>query len=109
MVYGVPGEPVVKPTVWALLSLRDEAERRENTISREWLVRNLAKFSGAGSVAVAKVCLEAYGWEWPTSAPNLKDLHARNEFLGSVPVMAWTCLALSPRKGWLGAKRGGAR
>jgi hypothetical protein len=107
MVYGVPGDPLIEPTVWALLSLRDEGDRRENVISLEWLERNLAKFPGPGSVALAKVCLEAYGREWPASAPSLKDLHARNEFLGSVPVMAWTCLALSPRRSWLGAE--GAR
>jgi hypothetical protein len=103
MVYGVPGDPLVEPTVWALLSLRDEADRRENEISLEWLERNLAKFPGPGSVALARICMEAYGREWPASAPSLKDLHARNEFLGSVPVMAWTCLAVSPRRSWLGA------
>jgi hypothetical protein len=106
MVYGVPGEPVVEPTVWALLSLRDEADRPENVLSLEWLERNLSTFSGPGSVALAKICLETYGREWPVNAPSLADLHARNEFLGSVPVMAWTCLALSPRRRWLRVSEG---
>jgi hypothetical protein len=101
MVYGVPGDPAVEPTVWALLSLRDEADRRENVMSLEWLERNLSKFSGAGSVALAKICLETYGKAWPPNAPILEDLYARNEFLGNIPVMAWTCLALSPRRGWV--------
>ena len=32
-VYGVAGEPLVVPTVWALLALRAQSARRENTES----------------------------------------------------------------------------
>ena len=104
MVYGVPGDPLAEPTVWTLLSLRDEPDRHENMISVEWLERNLAKLSGAGSVALARICLEMYGRTWPLTAPRLENLYSRNKFLESVPVMAWTCLALSPRSGWLCSK-----
>jgi hypothetical protein len=59
---------------------------------------------GPGSLALARICLEIYGRAWPEIAPKLGDLYETNEFLESVPVMAWTCLALSPRVGWLGAR-----
>lgn len=104
MVYGVAGDPLVEPTVWALLALRDEPDRRENVISLEWLEKNLTGTAGAGSLALAKICLETYGRKWPASAPDLKNLYATNAFLENVPVMAWTCLALSPQRDWLDAQ-----
>src|SRR5262244_362234 len=36
-VYGIAGEPLVVPTVWALLALRNQAERSENVLSLDWL------------------------------------------------------------------------
>ena len=103
MVYGVPGDPLIEPTVWALLALRDEPNRRENVISLEWLEKSVSGVLGAGSLALAKICLETYERDCPASAPNLRDVYETNEFLGNVPVMAWTCLALSPRSSWLRA------
>jgi hypothetical protein len=103
MVYGVPGEPLVEPTVWALLALRDEPGRPENSISLEWLEKNLSRIVGAQSLALAKICWEAYGRRWPARAPKLEDLYAKNEFLDSVVVTACTCLALSSRPRWLSA------
>ena len=103
MVYGVPGDPLVEPTAWALLALRDEPNRRENVMSLEWLEKNVSGMLGAGSLALGKICLETFGKRWPANAPDLKQLYARNEFLGNVPVMAWTCLALNARSVWLGA------
>jgi Prenyltransferase and squalene oxidase repeat len=103
MVYGVPGDPLVEPTAWALLALRDEPNRRENVMSLEWLEKNVSGMLGAGSLALGKICLETFGKRWPANAPDLKQLYARSEFLGNVPVMAWTCLALNARSAWLGA------
>jgi hypothetical protein len=102
-VYGVPGDPLVEPTAWALLALRDEPNRRENVMSLEWLEKNVSGTEGAGSLALGKICLETFGKQWPVNAPDLRELYARSEFLGNVPVMAWTCLALSARSAWLGA------
>jgi len=101
VVYGVPGHSLVEPTVWALLALRDEANRAEVRISLDWLEKVVPEILGAGSLALAKIGLEAYGRSWPTRAPNIRDLYARNEFLENVPVMAWTCLAWSTPGGWL--------
>jgi len=101
MVYGVPGDPLVEPTVWALLALRDEPNRRENLMSLEWLEQNLSRILSARSLALAKICWESYGRNWPTSLIKLRELYAKNEFLDSVPAMAWTCLALSPGQNWL--------
>lgn len=95
MVYGVPGDPLIEPTVWALLSLRNDPDRRENRISLEWLENSLSGTLGAGSLALGKICLQAYGKPWPSDVPELKDLYGKNQFLGNIPVTAWTCLALS--------------
>lgn len=102
-VYGVPGEPLVVPTVWALIALRQNAARRENTESVDWLERNVANTRSAGSLALTKICLETYGREWPATAPTFAELFERNGFLESVQVIAWSCLALNPRSRWLDA------
>lgn len=101
MIYGVPGEPLVIPTVWGLLALRDYAQRTENVQSLDWLENNVDEIHGPGSLALARICIEAYGRKWPASAPQLSDFHRRNEFLESVPVIAWACLASGTRRHWL--------
>lgn len=101
MVYGVPGDPLVEPTVWALLALRDEPNRRENLMSLEWLEKDLSRISSARSLALARICWESYARSWPRSLPGLPELYAKNEFLDNVPAMAWTCLALSSGQNWL--------
>ena len=100
-VYGVAGEPLMVPTAWALLALRAYPRRSENVLSLDWLERNIANIQGAGSLALARICLESYGRTWPIGAPKTQDLHEKNEFLHSVQVTAWTCLALSARRHWL--------
>jgi hypothetical protein len=104
MVYGVPGDPLVEPTVWALLALRDQPDDERKALSLQWLEKNLSRTSGPGSLALAKICLEAYGRAWPSDAAGIISRYETNEFLGNVPVMAWVCLALSRRSGWLKAK-----
>jgi hypothetical protein len=100
MVYGVAGEPLIEPTAWALLALRRESQSEQKSQSLRWLSSALSNVSGAGSLALAKICLEAYGVACGTSTPNLRELYRRNQFLGNVQVMAWTCLALSPQATW---------
>jgi hypothetical protein len=102
MVYGVAGEPLVIPTVWALIALRHNPTRPENVMSLDWLERNIANIGSAGSLALARICMETYGRKWPADAPALPDLYERNQFLESVPVAAWCCLAMSVRSRWLG-------
>jgi hypothetical protein len=99
-VYGVAGEPLVVPTAVALLALRAYPKRDENVSSLQWLERSLPSIQGAGSLALARMCLAAHGRRWPADAPTFSELHARGEFLDNVEVVAWTCLALSG-PGWL--------
>ncbi|HXW54803.1 MAG TPA: prenyltransferase/squalene oxidase repeat-containing protein [Candidatus Cybelea sp.] len=102
MVYGVPGQPLIEPTAWALLALRRENQSEQKIQSLRWLSSALANVSAAGSLALAEICLEAYGVAYGASAPNLRALYRQNQFLGNVQVMAWTCLALGPRTSWFG-------
>jgi hypothetical protein len=102
-VYGVPGEPLVIPTVWALIALRRNSTRRENRESLDWLEQNVANIRGAASLALAKICLETYGRTWPAASPTLVGRFEKNGFLGNVPVVAWSCLAMSERSRWLDA------
>jgi hypothetical protein len=95
------------PTAWALLALRDHPERPENVMSLAWLENSVGSVQGAGSLALARICLEAYGLVWPANAPKLLDLYGKNEFLQSTQVAAWACLASSPRQNWLTAAAGG--
>jgi hypothetical protein len=101
MIYGVPGEPLVIPTVWALLALRDYPQRAENLLSLDWLENQLENIHGPGSLALARICIEAYGRPWPASAPQLRDFYRKNEFLQNIPVIAWACLASGGREHWL--------
>jgi Prenyltransferase and squalene oxidase repeat len=100
-VYGVPGDPLVGPTVWALIALRHQPKRPENGMSLDWLERDITHIQSPGSLALTKICLETYGRKWPANSPVLAELHGRNGFLESVQVVAWTYLALSARSQWL--------
>jgi hypothetical protein len=101
MVYGVAGAPLIVPTVWALLALRDDPNRAEFAISLDWLAKNIDDARGAGSLALARICLEICGRKWPTKAAALANFYRRNEFLQSVPVAAWSCLASCTQYDWL--------
>jgi hypothetical protein len=101
MVYGVAGEPLIIPTSWALLALRHHPQCSENIASLDWLEKSVRTVQSAGSLALARICLETYGRKCPISGADLCEIHKRNEFLGSVPTAAWICLALSKREQWL--------
>jgi hypothetical protein len=101
MVYGVPGEALIVPTVWALLALRDEPTRPEFVMSLDWLEKNVGDVRGAGSRALARIGLEMCGRKWRATGATFADSYARNEFLQSVPVSAWACLAFSKQREWL--------
>ncbi|MGA2992240.1 MAG: hypothetical protein ABSD88_17360 [Candidatus Korobacteraceae bacterium] len=101
LVYGAAGQPLVIPTAWALLALRRHAQRAENRLSLDWLENSLPEVRGPGSLALAQLCLQAYGRPWPAAAPRPQDLHRKHKFLYSVPVTAWVCLAASGNWQWL--------
>jgi len=99
--YGVVGEPLVGPTVWALLALQDHRERAENQMSVEWLARAYRHTRGPASLVLAHMCLEAYGQPVEGLEPALRRLYAANKFLHSVPAAAWAAMALGPGCRWL--------
>ena len=101
MVYGVAGEPKVGPTVWTLLTLRNQRDRTENKISLEWLVRNYNNIQGCGSLALAHLCLESYGRSAEPLEPKLLDFYANNRFFQNVMVASWIALALGSLPRWL--------
>ncbi len=101
MVYGTPGQPLVGPTVWALLALQRYRERVENQVSLDWLARTYDSIQGPGSLALAHICLETYGMPAPPLERALQTLHETNEFLQNIPVAAFAAIALDPARGWL--------
>jgi hypothetical protein len=101
MIYGVPGEPLVGPTVWALLALLPHAERQENQISLDWLAQNWMKVQSPCSLALTHIGLEAYGRNIPEIGTALHNIYAHDELAWSTQVVAWTVLAMSARMNWL--------
>jgi hypothetical protein len=95
MVYGVAGEPLVVPTSLALLALRAYPQQTENIMSLDWLASSVKTAESAASLALAKICLEAYGRICPAARTSIEEIHGKGEFLGSVPVAAWVYLAHS--------------
>jgi hypothetical protein len=107
-VYGVAGESLVGPTVWALLALRNHRERAENRKSLDWLANACQRAQGPGSLALAHLCLEIYGQPAAGLESALRNFYDFNGFLQSVPVAAWAAMALEPGR-WLRGKTRGAR
>jgi hypothetical protein len=70
-------------------------------MSLDWLEHHVAKMQSAGSLALAKICLETFGRRLPANRPVMADLYEKNEFLESVQVAAWTYLAGGSRSQWL--------
>jgi Squalene-hopene cyclase C-terminal domain len=99
-VYGVDGEPLVLPTSWALMALHMFPEHENKSLSLSWLKAEAPKIQSPASLAVATMCLQAYGKELPAGRLNLEDC-AREELLcDGVHVLAWTSLALNARRAW---------
>ncbi|MBI3670394.1 MAG: hypothetical protein HY237_11510 [Acidobacteria bacterium] len=109
-VYGVAGEPLVGPTVWALLALQRHQERAENQRSLDWLASVSERTPGPSSLALAHLCLETYGRPTQELEPALRRLYATNEFLQNIPALAHAALALDPTRTWLQVStKGGGR
>lgn len=111
LVYGVPGVPRIGPTVWALLALRNRQSHRKNVEGIQWLERNYPNICGPGSLALANLCLRVYGRNVSPVEQQLRRFYERNQFLKSVPAMAWASLAAGDIPDWLvcnSQTRGGA-
>jgi hypothetical protein len=102
LIYGVAGIPRIGPTCWALLALRENIQRPENQQSLRWLRGEYENIRGPISLALAHICLRAYGQPLPPLEPALRSLYAANNFLHSVHALAWTAIALRGANGWLG-------
>lgn len=106
LVYGVPGQPRVGPTSWALLALRANADRQENHSSLRWLESAYDGTQGPGSLAMAHFCLKAHGREVPPLDSALEALYSKNEFFQDTSAMAWAAIALAGRCPSLAADAG---
>jgi hypothetical protein len=106
LVYGVPGERRVGPTVWALLALRANASRAENRRSLDWLEQAYPQISGPGSLALAHLCLEVHDRPTPGLEDCLGPLLGANGFLESVLAAAFSLMALNPQPDRLFASPG---
>lgn len=100
-VYGVAGEPLIGPTVWALLALQEFRERSENQMSLKWLRSQRETIQGPASLALAHICLQVYGCAVPSMVPALREMHARNQFMENVLVTAICAVALDAPADWL--------
>ena len=103
LVYGEPGIPRIGPTAWALLALRNNKDRSANVESLEWLERNQEDIQGPGSLALAQLCLKAYGRPAAPVEPRLHAFYLNNHFLQNIPVIAWASLAVGALPDWLGS------
>jgi hypothetical protein len=101
MVYGVPGEPQVGPTVWALLALRANSERPEMRQSVNWLEKNWETISSPARVALSAIALDVFGRPNPAAGTSLRNLCENDQMLRNVPVAAWIMLAMSKQRTWL--------
>jgi hypothetical protein len=106
MVYGASGIPRIGSTAWALLALRGRDERVENRTSLDWLEGEYEGIQGAASLAVAHLCLAAYGRVQEELGEELEEMHRKNEFLRNTAVTAWTAMALGGAWEWLGLAAG---
>jgi hypothetical protein len=93
LVYQVPGEPRIGPTAWALLALREFSSRAENHLSIKWLESSYEAIRGPVSLALAHICLTAYGETLPPVEPALAEMHSKNQFLNNVSSVAWAAIA----------------
>jgi len=100
LIYGVPGEPLVLPTAWALLAVRDLPVHEKKSESLAWLERSYESIQSPASMSVARIALESYGIGLPAAKRRLCELFDAQEFLRTTQVVSWTCLALSPKRNW---------
>src|SRR5579862_62909 len=101
MVYGVPGEPQVGTTAWALLALRQYGDRQENQLSMRWLEQAWPKMQSVASLAMADLALDACGRESSELKMALRKALDASETPWNVATTAWATLALCGSRNWL--------
>jgi hypothetical protein len=95
LVYGAAGIPRIGPTVWALLALREHAERPEVKQSVAMLETAYASIPGPASLALANWCLTSYRRRTAPLDSTLNELYSRNRFFDNMLTMAWVILAFN--------------
>lgn len=103
--YGVAGEPLVIPTVWALIALREERDLPEIKLSIEWLKSSVSEIRSGPSLALARLCLEKFGERAESAEKEICSVFERNAFLENVCAAAWACLAFLENRRWLNGMR----
>jgi hypothetical protein len=97
-VYGAPGKPLIGPTAWALVALAEfAAEPGVQDCVREgldWLERASGGIRGPGSLALAHLCLRAYGRAGGALDSQFFASYQEGGFMQQIPVLAWATLAL---------------
>ncbi|MGH9682739.1 MAG: prenyltransferase/squalene oxidase repeat-containing protein [Candidatus Acidiferrales bacterium] len=101
MVYGVPGEPLIGPTVWALLALRDKFERPEIQQSLAWLEKNWNKGLTLGSLALSHIAFATFQYNTISITDALCRACEGDNAAWTVPAIAWVLLAISEKRAWL--------
>lgn len=101
LVYGVPGVPRIGPTAWALLALRSHPKHAAVLQGLEWLEGHYRNPRSPASLALTQLCLKAFNRPTRPIGDALFDFYHANEFLQSIPVVAWASLALSDLPRWL--------
>jgi hypothetical protein len=104
-IYGVAGLPEIGPTAWALLALRNHADRKENQQSLAWLEQNWNRVPSPAAAALSYIALRAYGKQAEKIGDAIRAAtqagDANDETLWNVPAIAWSALALSESQSWL--------
>lgn len=99
-VYGVDGDPLVLPTCWALLALRETPENSQRALALKWLCGEFSNIQSAGSLAMARITLESYGITPAESRHKLPDWPASDLLEQGTHVAAWVALALHENRKW---------
>ena len=107
MVYGVPGEPQMSSTAWALLALIEHPERPEIQESLAWLEGNTKSIQSPGSLSLAAIAMNAYGRRDPLLTDSLRAMYEAKEIFWNVPEVAWAAMATGGAPNWLNPKSGG--
>ena len=97
LIYGVGGVPRIGPTAWALMALRDHADRPEVQMSLDVLERSFADIKSAASLALAHRCLVVHKRRSAPFPSWALDLYAQNHFFENILTMAWVVLAINEK------------
>ncbi|HXH50508.1 MAG TPA: hypothetical protein VNM47_14285 [Terriglobia bacterium] len=101
LVYGVAGAPRIGPTAWALLALRHNPTHSTVSEGLQWLEQNYQSPRSPASLALTQLCLKVYGRATRSIETELDGFYRNNQFLQSIPVVAWASLALTDLPCWL--------